>query len=78
MDEQNGKAWTALGHCYLLKGEYQKCFTAYQKALHLVHASKDAQLWYGIGLLYNKFDSLEYAESAFQTVLRIFPQFDHR
>ena len=29
IQEENGKVWVALGHCYLLKGEYQKCFGAY-------------------------------------------------
>lgn len=78
MDEENGKAWTALGHCYLLKGEYQKCITAYQKALYSMENSRDAQLWYGIGLLYNKFESYDYAEPAYQTVLRIDPEFEHK
>ena len=78
VDEENGKAWTALGHCYLLKGEYQKCFTAYQKALYTMEDNRDPQLWYGIGLLYNKFESYEYAEPAYQAVLRIDPNFEQK
>ena len=69
-DEENGKAWAALGHCYLLKGEFQKCFTAYQRALCTMQDNRDPQLWYGIALLYTKFESYEYAEPAFQAVLR--------
>jgi tetratricopeptide (TPR) repeat protein len=78
IDENNGRAWTALGHCYLLKGEYQKCFTAYQKALYTMEDNRDAQLWYGIGLLYNKFESYKYAEPAFQAVLKIDPNFEQK
>ncbi|CAG9334840.1 unnamed protein product [Blepharisma stoltei] len=78
VDDQNGKAWTALGHCYLLKGDYQKCFTVYQTAIRTCEDSKDPQLWYGIGLLYSKFDSFDHAESAFQSVLRYDSNFDQK
>lgn len=78
LDEDNGRAWTALGHCYLLKAEYQKCFTAYQKALYTLPHTRDPQLWYGIALLYNKFDTYEYAEPAYQAVLRIDPAFEQK
>ena len=78
LDEDNGRAWTALGHCYLLKAEYQKCFTAYQKALYTLPHTRDPQLWYGIALLYNKFDTYEYAEPAYQAVLRIDPNFEQK
>ena len=78
VNEENGKAWTALGHCYLLKGEYQKCFTAYQKALYTMEDNRDPQLWYGIGLLYHKFESYEFAEPAYLAVLRIDPNFEQK
>lgn len=29
IDPENGPAWTALGHCFLLVDELQKAFTAY-------------------------------------------------
>mmetsp|Transcript_27369 Transcript_27369/g.49266 ORF Transcript_27369/g.49266 Transcript_27369/m.49266 type:complete len:775 (-) Transcript_27369:138-2462(-) len=78
LDEDNGKAWTSLGHCYLLRGEYQKCFSAYQRAIYAMPESKDPQLWYGIGLLYNRFDSYENAEPAYQAVLRLDPDFEQK
>ena len=78
LDADNGLAWVALGHCHLLRGEYQKCFSSYQKALHTLQNNRDAQLWYGIGLLYTKFESYEYAEPAMQAVLRIDPNFEQK
>lgn len=54
LDPENGAAWTALGHCYLLTEELYKAFTAYQRALYSLTDVRDPQLWYGIGLLYDK------------------------
>jgi tetratricopeptide (TPR) repeat protein len=54
LDQENGAAWTALGHCYLLTDNLQKAFTSYQKALYSLSDVRDPQLWYGIGLLYDK------------------------
>ena len=53
-DPENGAAWTALGHCYLLTEELHKAFSSYQKALYSLTDVRDPQLWYGIGLLYDK------------------------
>lgn len=78
LDSDNGLAWMALGHCYLLRAEYQKCFQAYQKALGTLQDRKNAQLWYGIGLMYTKLETYEHAEPAFQTVLRIEPDFEQK
>ena len=78
MDAENGLAWMALGHCYLLRGEYQKCFQAYQKALSTLQDRKNAQLWYGIALMYTKLETYDQAESAYQTVLRIEPDFEQK
>jgi tetratricopeptide (TPR) repeat protein len=54
VDPDNGAAWTALGHCYLLTDNLQKAFSAYQRALYYLPDVRDPQLWYGIGLLYEK------------------------
>ena len=40
--------------------------------------NRDPQLWYGIGLLYHKFESYEFAEPAYQAVLRIDPNFEQK
>lgn len=73
-DPKNIRALTALGHCYLLKGEYQKSYNAYSRALRLWILSTDPQLWFGIGLLYTKVGS-PLAERALLNVLRVDPEF---
>ena len=37
---------------------------------------QDPNLWYGIGILYERYDSYEHAEEAFSAVLRMEPQFE--
>lgn len=72
---KNGSAWTALGHCYLLKEDLQKSFQAYQNALYHLDNIMDPQLWYGIGILYEKFESYEHAISSLMAVLKMSPNF---
>lgn len=59
LDPENGAAWTALGHCYLLTEELHRAFESYQKALYSLTDVRDPQLWYGIGLLYDKVRNLQ-------------------
>ena len=73
--KKNGSAWTALGHCYLLKEDLQKSFQAYQNALYHLDNIMDPQLWYGIGILYEKFESYEHAISSLLAVLKMSPNF---
>lgn len=75
IDSENGPAWTALGHCYLLVEDLQKSFNAYQRALYSLEDIKDPQLWYGIGILYEKFESYVHAISALIAVLKMYPNF---
>ena len=75
IDSENGPAWTALGHCYLLVEDLQKSFNAYQRALYSLEDIKDPQLWYGIGILYEKFESYVHAISALIAVLKMSPNF---
>lgn len=75
IDPVNGPAWTALGHCYLLVEDLQNSFQAYQRALYALTDIKDSQLWYGIGILYEKFESYDHAISALIAVLKMSPQF---
>lgn len=35
--------------------------------------SQEPKLWYGIGILYDRYGSLEHAEEAFSSVLRMEP-----
>lgn len=37
---------------------------------------KDPMLWYGIGILYDRYGSYDYAEEAFSQVMQIQPDFD--
>lgn len=44
---------------------------------HFSDASiQEPKLWYGIGILYDRYGSLEYAEEAFSQVMRMQPDFE--
>ena len=78
IDSENGPAWTALGHCYLLVEDFQKSFNAYQRALYSLEDIKDPQLWYGIGILFEKFESYDHAIGSLTAVLRMSANFFQR
>ena len=60
------------GHCYLMQDDLQKAYTAYQQALYLLpNPKEDPKLWYGIGILYDRYGSLDHAEEAFASVLQM-------
>ncbi|KAJ7816602.1 hypothetical protein B0H14DRAFT_3475265 [Mycena olivaceomarginata] len=70
LQEENGEVWSALGHCYLMQDDLQKAYSAYQQALYfLPNPKEDPKLWYGIGILYDRYGSLDHAEEAFSLVL---------
>ncbi|KAF7972576.1 hypothetical protein HWV62_17708 [Athelia sp. TMB] len=72
IEEENGEIWSALGHCYLMQDDLQKAYSAYQQALYLLpNPKEDPKLWYGIGILYDRYGSLDHAEEAFASVLRM-------
>ncbi|KAH8101455.1 TPR-like protein [Cristinia sonorae] len=72
MQQDNGEVWSALGHCYLMQDDLQKAYAAYQQALYLLpNPKEDPKLWYGIGILYDRYGSLDHAEEAFASVLRM-------
>lgn len=77
IDEDNGEIWSALGHCYLMQDDLQKAYSAYQQALYLLpNPKEDPKLWYGIGILYDRYGSLDHAEEAFTSVLRMCKDLD--
>ncbi|KAH3759822.1 general transcriptional repressor [Pelomyxa schiedti] len=76
IDITNGEIWGALGHVHLLQDELQKAYAAYQQALYHLANPKDPNLWYGIGILYERFGSNEHAEEAFMAVLKMDPEFE--
>lgn len=73
ISQENGDVWGSLGHCYLMMDDLQKAYTAYQQALYRLPNPKDPKLWYGIGILYDRYGSIEHAEEAFSSVLRMEP-----
>ena len=52
-----------------------KSFQAYQNALYYLENIMDPQLWYGIGILYEKFESYEHSISSLMAVLKMSPNF---
>ncbi|KAG8903947.1 glucose repression mediator protein [Tulasnella sp. 403] len=74
--QENGEVWSALGHCYLMQDDLQKAYAAYQQALYHLPNPKDPKLWYGIGILYDRYGSLDNAEEAFASVLRMDANFE--
>jgi glucose repression mediator protein len=54
----------------------QKAYDAYQQALVNLRDPKDPMLWYGIGILYDRYGSYDYAEEAFSQVMNIQPDFE--
>ncbi|KAI5991298.1 TPR-like protein [Pisolithus orientalis] len=77
LQEDNGEVWSALGHCYLMQDDLQKAYSAYQQALYLLpNPKEDPKLWYGIGILYDRYGSLDHAEEAFASVLKMDKELD--
>jgi tetratricopeptide (TPR) repeat protein len=76
IEPNNGEVWSSLGHCYLMMDDLQQAYSAYQQALYHLPDPKEPKLWYGIGILYDRYGSLEHAEEAFSQVMRMEPQFE--
>ena len=79
IDAANGETWSSLGkrnHCYLMMDDLQKAYSSYQQALYHLPNPKEPKLWYGIGILYDRYGSLEHAEEAFSQVMRMEPNFE--
>ncbi|KAJ3940210.1 glucose repression mediator protein, partial [Colletotrichum tropicale] len=76
IDNTNGEAWGSLGHCYLMMDDLQQAYAAYQSALVNLRSPREPKLWYGIGILYDRYGSLEHAEEAFSQVMQMQPDFE--
>lgn len=70
LDPQNSDAWSSVAFCFQMQDDFQKAFFAYQKALYYAPSSKDPNLWYGLGLLYERHGSDEQAEEFFINAVR--------
>jgi general transcriptional corepressor CYC8 len=76
VEPANGEVWGNLGHCQLMMDNLQDAYGAYQQALYYLPDPKEPKLWYGIGILYDRYGSLEHAEEAFSQVMRMQPDFE--
>ncbi len=56
--------------------DLQQAYNAYQTALVNLPNPKEPRLWYGIGILYDRYGSLDHAEDAFAQVMKMQPDFD--
>ncbi|KAG2386696.1 hypothetical protein C9374_002440 [Naegleria lovaniensis] len=79
-EDNNTEIWGNLGHCFLMMDDLTKAYTAYHQAIYnakLQNKTKqDPHLWYGIGILYERYNSLDNAEEAFRSVLKMDAQFE--
>ena len=76
VQQENGDTWGLLGHCYLMMDDLHRAYAAYQRALYYLENPNVPRLWHGIGILYDRYGSLEYAEEAFVRVLDLDPYFE--
>lgn len=72
----NSDAWCSLGYCCLLLDDFQRAYATYQKALYHLENTNIPKLWHGIGILYDRYGSIEYAEEAFLKVLELDSNFE--
>lgn len=63
--------WAALAHCSLLLDDLPRAFHAYQQALSYPGGARDPVLWFGVGVLYDRYGADEHALEAFAAVLRL-------
>lgn len=76
LDGTSGETWGSIGHCHLMMDNLQDAYTSYQQALYHLRDPKEPKLWYGIGILYDRYGSLDHAEEAFSQVMRMAPDFE--
>lgn len=72
-----GEMWSTVGHALLLLGQLHKAYSCYQQAIAKAIRKDDPKLWYGIGILYDRYGSVEHAEEAFASVLKLDPSKAH-
>ncbi|KAJ7598330.1 hypothetical protein C8J56DRAFT_164629 [Mycena floridula] len=75
IQEKNGEVWGALGHCYLVT-LCKRCTVHLSKPCSFCRNQDDLKLWYGLGILYDRYGSLGHTEEAFGRVLKMDRDFD--
>ena len=78
LQNQNGRAWCALGHTLLKMNEPSRAYTAYQQALFTLANPRDPDIWYGIGLLYERCKNWEHAAEVYLSLLKATPPLPQR
>jgi len=68
-----GEMWSLIGHAFLQLGQMPRAYSCYQQAIAKAVKKDDPKLWYGIGILYDRYGSVEHAEEAFASVLKLDP-----
>ena len=58
--------------------DLEGAYNAYQQALYYLKTPKDPNLWYAIGVLYDRYASYEHAKEAFTAALKIDPNFERK
>lgn len=66
-----GEVWAALGFCALMLDDLNKSYAAYQQALLSIGTVLDPMIWYGIGMLYDRYGSDEHALEAFGLAVKL-------
>ena len=69
----DGEMWSTVGHALLNLQNMHKAYSCYQQAIAKATRKDDPKLWYGIGVLYDRYGSMEHAEEAFASVLKMDP-----
>ena len=70
------KTYVKLGHLHLLLEDWSKALSAYQKYFKLAkNYWRDTAYLYGLGLVYFKYNTFQWATMAFQLVLYVEPGF---
>ncbi|KAF2749241.1 TPR-like protein [Sporormia fimetaria CBS 119925] len=78
IDAAKGDVWASLGICHMMMDELPEAYQAYQTALYHLRDVKHPNLWYGIGILYERYGSTEHAEEALSQVIIMAPDYDKR
>lgn len=60
----------------IISGIQRLVFAAGSSFKSDVNSNQEPKLWYGIGILYDRYGSLEHAEEAFSQVMRMQPDFE--
>ena len=66
-----GEVWAGLGFCALMLDDLPKAYNAYQQALLNLGTVLDPMIWYGIGILYDRYGSDEHALEAYGLAVKL-------